>query len=335
MTLSGQSAPRTRCTAFAAAGLLLLAGCSGDQSILNPAGRDAEVLARLFWVMLAGAVVLWLLMNGLIFYVTRMNPAAMSRKGAEALIIGGGIVFPAVVIGGLLVYALAEMPQQRAPGQGLRVAVTGESFWWRVDYWPEGAEAPVVSANEVRLPVGSRSEVTLDADEVIHSFWIPALGGKTDMIPGRTNRMSLEPTRTGWFRGQCTEFCGEGHALMAMGAVVMEREAFAAWLGQQAAPARPPESATEIEGQAVFLSEGCGACHAVRGTEAAGQVGPDLTHLASRTTLGAGILPMTAEALAEFVRDPEGVKPGVRMPSYDHLDEDSLAALSAYLMGLK
>ena len=315
--------------------LPLLAGCSGAQSVLEPAGRDAQVLADLFWVMLAGAVVLWLLVNGLILYVTRIAPQPLSRRGAEALIIGGGIIFPAVVLIGLLVYGLSEMPKQRAEGAGLTLRVTGHQFWWRVEYWPDGADAPILAANEVRLPTGQRSEIKLNAERVIHSFWIPALGGKTDMIPGRETRMSLEPEKPGTYRGQCTEFCGESHAYMAFGAVVMSPEAFDTWLEREAADAVAPETQQARRGQQIFLSEGCGGCHQIRGTPADAQVGPDLTHLAGRTTLAAGILPMSHSALRDWITDPEAFKPGVEMPGYGHLSDDDIGALATYLMSLK
>jgi cytochrome c oxidase subunit 2 len=312
----------------------LLAGCSGVQSILAPAGTDAAFLSTLFWVMLAGAVVLWFFMNGLMVYVWRVNVGHMSSRKAEALIIGGGIVFPTVVIGVLLSVALNAMPDMRAEGTGTRLKVTGEQWWWRVEYWPEGAEAPIVSANEIVLPENSRSEIGLTADKVIHSFWVPALGGKTDMFPGRETRMSLEPLKPGTYRGQCTEFCGESHAWMAFNTVVLPQDEYDAWLDAQAEPAAAPASEAAERGQAVFLSEGCGACHAVRGTAAAGKVGPDLTHLGARTSLAAGTLPMTQDALVRWVRDAKAVKPGAEMPAYDHLTEDELSDLAAYLEGL-
>ncbi|WOI55265.1 c-type cytochrome [Palleronia sp. LCG004] len=315
--------------------ILALAACDGPQSALSPGGRDAEVLAGLLWVMLAGAVAIWFLINGLFFFLTRIRPTPMSRRKAEMLIIGGGILFPTVVVGGLLTYGLSIMPDQRAPGQGTRMEVVGEQWWWRVHYWPEGADTPIVSANEIRFPVGTRSEITLEAARVIHSLWIPGLGGKTDMIPGRTNRMSLEPLDVGTYRGQCAEFCGDSHALMALNAVVMPRESFDAWLGRISRPAAPPEGALEREGQRVFFSEGCGACHAVRGTQAAGRLGPDLTHLAGRTSLAAGIMELTGDNLARWIRDPDEVKPGARMPAYDHLSEAEMSALVAYLEGLE
>lgn len=314
---------------------LLVSACEGEQSVLAPAGRDAQTLSTLFWVMAAGAVVIWVLINGVFVYAYRVNRERMSTRSAEAIIIGGGVIFPSVVLAVLLAYALSIMPDLRAQGTGTRIEVTGEEWWWRVRYWPEGAETPIESANEVVLPAGTRSEITLRADDYIHSFWIPVLGGKTDMIPGRETRMSLEPVEPGLYRGQCTEFCGESHALMAFSVRVLAPEDYARWLAARARPAAPPEDDAAARGREVFFAEGCGACHTVRGTLAAGQLGPDLTHLGSRATLASGTLPMTAEAAARWVRAPEAIKPGAEMPPYDHLSEDALAALGAYLVGLE
>lgn len=315
--------------------LFLLVACEGEQSVLAPAGRDAQTLSTLFWVMCAGAVVIWLLINGLFVYAYRVNRERMSPRNAEAIVIGGGIVFPTVVLGLLLAYALSIMPDLRAPGTGTRVEVTGEEWWWRVRYWPEGADALIESANEVVLPAGTRSEITLRADDYIHSFWIPVLGGKTDMIPGRETRMSLEPTQPGLYRGQCTEFCGEGHALMAFSVRVLGPDDYAQWLDDLSEPAAQPDGEKAARGRAVFFAAGCGACHTIRGTLASGRLGPDLTHLGSRATLASGTLPMTAEAAADWVRAPEAIKPGAEMPPYDHLPAGDLAALGTYLVGLK
>ena len=314
---------------------VLLTACDGPQSALAPGGRDAAVLSGLFWVMLAGAVVLWLAINGLMFYITRVNISHMSPRLAEGIIIGGGILFPTVVLAGLLSYGLSIMPDQRAPGEGLRIRVTGEQWWWRVEYWPEGADQPIVSANEIRLPAGRRTEFELLAAQVIHSFWIPALGGKTDMFPGRYTRMSLEPLEPGVYRGQCAEFCGASHALMAFQAVVLPEDEFAEWLTAEAGPAATPQDPTAVRGQEVFLSQGCGGCHTVRGTPADGRVGPDLTHVGSRLSLGAGILPATPEAFADWIHNPGAIKPEVRMPGYDDLPADDLAALVRFLEGLE
>ena len=198
---------------------------------------------------------------------------------------------------------------------------------------PQGGP-PIVTANEVRLPVGTRSEITLGSDLVIHSFWVPSLAGKADMFPGRETRISLEPTEAGSFRGQCAEFCGESHALMAFAAVTMPQGEFDAWLAREAGPAREPETDAERRGRAVFLATGCGACHAIRGTEAQGAFGPDLTHVGSRETLGAGILPNEPDAMARWIAHTESVKPGVMMPAYPHLAGPDLDALVAYLGSL-
>ncbi|MHA6345739.1 cytochrome c oxidase subunit II [Roseivivax sp. CAU 1761] len=315
----------------AAAALLLLAACAGPQSVLDPAGREASEIARLFWVMLAGAVVLWVAVNALFLFVTRIKPQSMSRWLAEAVIVGGGIALPLVVLSVLLVWGLGLMADQRQPGDGLRLRITGEQFWWRVEYLPEGATEPVISANEIRLPAGQRVDLELTSDTVIHSFWVPALGGKMDMFPGRTTTLTLEAETPGTYRGQCAEFCGLSHALMAFNAVVMPEADFAAWLEQEAAPA----SAAEGPGAALFAAEGCGGCHAVRGTEWVANVGPDLSHVGRRTSLAAGILPMTEEALVSWIRAPEAHKPGVEMPAYDHMDEADLATVARWLMELK
>lgn len=316
-------------------GLLALVGCAGQQSVLDPAGREAATLADLFWVMLTGAVVLWALVNGLFVYVTRIEPRPLSRRLAEALIIGGGVVLPTILLAILLAYGLSIMPSQRAFGEGLTVRVTGEQWWWRVEYLPDGSSQPIVSANELRLPKGQRTEVELAADNVIHSFWVPGLAGKMDMFPGRRTRLALEPTTAGTLRGQCAEFCGTAHALMAFQAVVLEPADFAAWLEREAGPAAPPADAAAERGRDIFLAEGCGACHAVRGTPAAGEVGPDLTHVGSRLTLAAGILPNTPDAFAEWLTHTSTIKPGVAMPDYDHLTPAELADLALFLDGLR
>lgn len=315
--------------------LLLLAGCTGSQSVLDPAGKDASVLAQLFWVLLTGAAMLWLVVNGLFFYVTRIEPRSLSRRLAETLVIGGGIVFPFFLLSGLLIYALSIMPDQKLEGTGVRVRVTGEQWWWRVEYIPEPGAEPIVAANEIRLPVDHRTEIKLGTDKFIHSFWIPALAGKMDMFPGRETRLAVEPTKVGVYRGQCAEFCGESHALMAFQTVVMEQDAFVDWLDKERQDAVEPASELAIQGEMIFATEGCGACHTIRGTQAQGRVGPDLTHVGGRLSIGAGILPTDQNAFANWVRHTNSIKPGVKMPPYLHLADEKMSALSAYLEGLK
>jgi cytochrome c oxidase subunit 2 len=230
---------------------------------------------------------------------------------------------------------LILMPDLRAAGDGLKIAVSGEQWWWRVRYLPPGGSEPIESANEVRLPLGRRVELELTSPDVIHSFWIPPLGGKVDMIPGRLTRLVLEPTRTGKFRGACAEFCGTSHALMAFSVVVLEEAAFEDWLAEEAAASTPPASPAAALGRELFLQVGCGACHTVRGTEADGTIGPDLTHLASRGTLGAGTFPNSFDDLVHWIAHTEQVKPGVRMPSFGALPAPHIEAIAAYLEGLE
>lgn len=316
--------------------IALLSACSGPQSALVTAGRDAERIAGLWWWLAGAALLIWLAVVGLSVYLIRLRPEAIDPRKAGLLIVGGGVAFPTVVLTGLLVYSLSMMPDVLAPGpsDGLRIEVSGEQWWWRVRYRPPGEEA-VELANELRLPVDRRVEISVTSPDVIHSFWIPPLGGKIDMIPGRVNRTALEPTRTGVFRGVCAEYCGTSHALMAFPVVVLEEPAFEAWLERQAAPAPAPEDDLAVRGREAFLANGCGACHAIRGTPADGTVGPDLTHVGGRLSLGAGILPNEPEAFVRWISDTEELKPGVHMPSFGMLPEEQLRALAAYLSGLE
>ncbi|MGH8502373.1 MAG: cytochrome c oxidase subunit II [Gammaproteobacteria bacterium] len=314
---------------------LPLAGCAGSQSALAPAGLEAAWIAQLFWVMLIGAGLIWALVIGFAVYVTRISPEAHSEKAAGRLIVWGGVVFPVTVLGALLIYGLMLMPALRAAGDGLRVHVSGEQWWWRVNYHAPGRDAPVTSANEIRLPVGQRVEIRLVSPDVIHSFWIPSLAGKVDMIPGRTTRLVLEPTRTGVYRGQCAEYCGTSHALMAFSVAVMPRDAFAAWLEKEARPAARPRAPRSEKGRNLFLATGCGACHRVRGTQARGVIGPDLTHVGGRRTIGAGMLSNNAKSIARFIAQTQRIKPGVRMPSFGMLPDDDIEAIAAYLESLE
>lgn len=284
--------------------------------------------------MTGGATLIWLVVISLAVYATQFGRSAYNRRATLWLVIGGGVVFPVVVLTALLSYGLYLLQPPQVQANALRLEVVGEQWWWRVRYVPAEGE-PIELANEIRLPVDRMAELHLQSADVIHSLWIPALGGKVDMIPGRTNRMFLEPQRTGTFRGACAEYCGTSHALMTFAVVVMEPAAFEEWLQQQAAPARSPEAAAAQHGQELFLANGCGGCHRVRGTPADGVIGPDLTHVGSRLTLGAGILPNEAETFERWIGHTDAIKPEVRMPSFDMLPAEDLASLAAYLSSLK
>jgi cytochrome c oxidase subunit 2 len=287
--------------------------------------------------MAGGTVVVWLLVCWLTWSAVRGRVAEQTERQARLYIIGGGAVFPTIVLAALLVYGLGELPPLLAPAPAgsLRVEVTGEQYWWRVRYRTPDDREPAVLANEIRLPVGEPVEFVLDSPDVIHSFWIPALGGKIDMLPGRRTRLLLEPTRTGTFRGQCAEFCGTSHAYMAFAVVVTEKAEFERWLAEQRAPAREPAETLAGRGHELFLMNGCAACHAVRGTDARGLIGPDLTHVGGRLTLGAGILPSDPSGFVRWISETEKVKPGVRMPHFGMLPREELDALAAYLDSLQ
>jgi len=316
--------------------LLWLAGCSGQQSALDPAGSGAERIADLFRWMVAGAVIIWILVVGLAIYSIRARSEPHSRNAGKWLIIGGGVVFPIVVLTVLLAYGLAMLPEltSPAPAGSLKIAVTGEQWWWRVRYLPPGGEG-VELANEIRLPVGEPVEFQLESADVIHSFWIPSLGGKIDMMPGRVTRLTLKPTRTGVFRGACAEYCGASHARMNFPVVVMERAEFARWLAQQAETAQPPATSLAARGQELFFANGCTACHTIRGTPANGVIGPDLTHVGSRLSIAAGTLPNEPDAFRRWIAHTQAVKPDVNMPNFGMLSPEELQALAIYLDGLE
>lgn len=314
-------------SASIAAIALFLAGCNAEQSMLHPAGEDAAAISNLFWAMAIGAALIWLVVMGTTVYAVLGRRRPTSEKFADRFILFGGVAFPTVTLAVLLVFGLALLPDWvRADTPDLRVHVTAEQYWWRIGYeQPDGSI--VETANELHLPNGQTAEFVLNSTDVIHAFWIPALGGKIDVIPGRTNLWRLKPTDEGVYRGVCAEFCGPSHALMAFPVVVREAGDFEAWLEGEASPA--------TSGNALFQSAGCAACHAVRGTDATGRVGPDLTHFASRRTMAAGTLPITADNLATWLLDPDHIKPDVRMPGYAMLPESERAALVSYLLDLK
>jgi cytochrome c oxidase subunit 2 len=312
------------------------AGCAGVQSALAPSGSDASSIASLFWWMAGGALAAWAGTIALALYYGRRGDGGRNRRRDRFLIVGAGVVVPTVTLTVLLVFGLAMLPRAvaRAPEGSLRIDVVGEQWWWRVTYQRPGA-GPVVLANEIRLPVGEPAQFRLESDNVIHSFWIPSLAGKMDMIPGRVTWLTVRPTRTGVFRGACAEYCGTSHALMAFYVEVMDRADFDRWLSAQSAPAMEPRGEPAARGSELFQSNGCGACHAVRGTPADGVIGPDLTHVGGRLSIGAGILPTEPEPLRRWIARSEAIKPGVHMPAFGMLPDDELRALAAYLHDLK
>jgi len=219
-------------------------------------------------------------------------------------------------------------------GDALRVHISAQQWWWQVDYPNPDPSLQVSTANELHLPAGRMARIELESDNVIHSLWIPALNGKMDLIPGRTNELALTPRAPGRYLGECAEFCGLQHAHMVLPVTVESPAAFAAWLEHRRAPATAPASPLAARGKALFETGSCAMCHTIAGTSAGAHTGPDLTHLASRPQLAAGALPNDAAHLAAWLADPQAHKPGTRMPD-PRLRPQEIAALTAYLGGLR
>lgn len=303
--------------------------------MLDPGGPGAARIEGLWWLIFwISAAVFLAVAVLLIVAVVRSRRTEAPRddrpRWAEPFIVVSGVVVPLLVLGAVYAVSLRDMSSsaERARGAELTIEVVAHNWWWEARY-DDGA---VVTANEIHIPVGRPVRLVLESDDVIHSFWVPQLQAKTDLVPGRTNTMWMEADEPGRFRGQCAEFCGLQHSNMAFYVVAEEPEDFDAWLENEGAIASP-SPATE-PGQEVFLSSTCVGCHTIRGTEADALVGPDLTHLAARDTIAAGILPNTRDALARFVTDPQAIKPGSGMPPTD-LTAEQLDALLDYLEGLR
>jgi cytochrome c oxidase subunit 2 len=308
-------------------------GGTRRQSALDPAGPSAASIDRLGTVMYAGAALVTLLVCALMLapFLRRRE----RRANQKLFLWGGGIALPALALTALVPYVLTVGHETRAPtAGGLSIDVTGHLYWWETSYRRGVGLSAVTSANELRLPVGEPVELFLHANDVIHSFWVPNLAGKTDMIPGRVNRMVIQADRPGLFRGQCAEYCGAQHALMAFDVIALPRTQFDAWLARLSQPVREPPGPELRQGRDLFLSLGCGACHSVRGlTES--RLGPDLTQVGSRRMIGAGALPGGVGNIAGWVASAQHLKPGNAMQSYDQLEGRQLRALAAYLESLK
>lgn len=258
-----------------------------------------------------------------------------SERMGTRWMVAGGILFPAVVLTVIFVLSLGVMAPlfpSRGETVPLTVEVTGRQWWWDINY--PGDAGGVGTANEIHIPVGVRVRVLLRSDDVIHSFWVPGLQGKTDMIPGRTNVTWLEADSAGAWRGQCAEFCGMQHAKMALVVVAEPVEDFERWLAHQRRPAPEPSDSALRADRDTFLASGCVLCHTVRGTLARAAVGPDLTHVASRRTLAAGELPNTRGNLYGWIANPQALKPGSHMPAVE-LSAAELHAIVRYLESLR
>ena len=325
--------------------LLLLGGCAGRQTPLDPQGDQAGHLFTLFALMMAVTVLFYLLVLAFLGWGAWRARGRWSRTDAPVLnppdigLSRSLLIWAGMIIAGLFLLVGGSFVAERALASAraretLQVSVTGHQWWWRIQYRDPATGAVVETANELHLPVGRTARIELGAADVIHSFWVPNLSRKLDMIPGRANSVDITPRRVGWYRGQCAEFCGAQHAHMAFSVKVDTPAEFAAWLAGQARPAAPPADAAMARGQAVVTQGQCAMCHVIRGTDAVGKAGPDLTHVGSRRTLAAGTMINTRGGMQGWIAQPQAIKPGTMMPPVT-LDPADADAVSRYLESLK
>jgi cytochrome c oxidase subunit 2 len=324
-----------------AAGLTLLSGC-GRQSIVSPRSPQAGGIRTLWWWMLAVATVVFagaVVMLVMGWFRRRTPGLPVLRRWdrepvAQALVVMFGIAVPLAVLVALFgvadVYLVKQTSPPSARSTALTIDVIGHQWWWEVRY--PGTNA--VTANEIHIPTGTRVNVVATTADVIHSFWVPQLNRKIDEVPGRQNRVLLEASRSGTYRGQCAEFCGLQHANMALYVVAQPMPAFQAWLTNMAAPVRRPSGVTQAQGARLFAADQCASCHQIRGTSAAGTIGPDLTHVATRSTLAALTIPNQPAALRQWIANPQRAKPGNRMPDLG-LPPSEIDQIAAYLESLR
>ena len=313
-------------------------GCAGTQSALAPRGPAADQIAGLWWFMFGSALAVYVVVLALIV-------AAIGRRNREKSsadmdrsrwFLRAGLIIPPIVL------AAVFMASERASGvlhaqherDDVVVRVKGWQWWWEVTYVGSKRDQDVVTANEIHIPVGRRVRLELTTGDVIHSFWVPNLQGKVDQVPGRTNVLWLEAERPGVSRGQCAEYCGTQHTHMALRVVAEPPDAFAAWLANERRSAVISSDSLSQRGLGLFGQAGCAYCHAIRGTNSLGKYGPDLTHLASRHTIGAGAADNTAENLATWIAEAQRIKPGNRMPNVP-LDAEQRRAIVHFLMQLR
>jgi cytochrome c oxidase subunit II len=315
--------------------VLTVSGCTGSIdsfNVVTDRGRDNIWLLNLSFVLsfIVMAIVFGVLLYSIFSFRNRLPS---EREGFVKLEIFWTAT-PALLLVVLFVLAVRTMNSIEAQHDAddvVTIKAIGNQWWWAFEY----PELGITTANELHIPTDRPVRIELESTDVIHSFWVPQLGWKLDMIPGRTNVMNFTVDTAGTFDGACTEFCGAQHAWMRLKVVASSNDDFTAWSSKEAANATSPSSLIARDGESTFMLESCAACHTVKGTAAQGKVGPDLTHFGSRETIGAGVLENTPENLEAWLRDPQAYKPGIVMPGFDRLSDEQIRALVEYLEGLK
>lgn len=332
--------PERRLTVFAL--LLAVGGCTSVQPLLDSRGPVAEAIAELSIVAFVIAGIVALLVFGMLLYPLvrtwrgKDSPLSLPVRPVTFAWIAGAVI-PAIIIGGIYLYSLTTLSAATTPPSPpvLRVEITGHQWWWEVRYLTPDSTFLVETANEIHIPAGAPVQFDVRTADVIHSFWVPQLGRKIDLIPGRVNSIWLQADEPGVYRGQCAEYCGAQHAHMNLHVVAQPPAEFASWLNRQRQPASVPTDSLALRGRDVFLASPCTFCHTVRGTPAQGDVAPDLTHLGSRRMIAAGTLKNTQGNLEAWIVDSQHLKPGNKMPAYNLYRGEELRALAAYLQSLR
>jgi cytochrome c oxidase subunit 2 len=303
------------------------------QTALDPAGPHA---ASVHWLHM-GMLILMVAVVAITMLALVVAWFVRLERSPVWIIWTGGLAFPLVVLVGLIAVNsdVTRAVSALAGPDELVIEVTGKQFWWDVRYPAEGGQEAIRTANEIHIPTGRPVRFRLLSDDVIHSFWVPALGGKRDMIPGRENELVLVADRPGRFRGQCAEFCGQQHARMALEVVAHAPAAFEEWRDEQTRPRLTPDHPQHRAGRQAFSDLGCAACHEIRGVAEGGRLGPDLSNYGERDRMGAGIWPNTIGNTAGWIVDVQRMKPGAEMPSYTDIDGPTLRAVAAYLQSLR
>jgi cytochrome c oxidase subunit II len=328
---------------LALASLLMLEGCTGWQSALDVHGASAINLKQLILLIVVVCSIVWtLVMIALILALLRsrgrreravsVNPAAERRMTISVLV---AVATTVVIIGAFTVMSFFATRTLNVPGDDdLIIKVRGLQWWWGLEYFASAPDRYFETANEIHIPVGRNVRLQLEGLDVIHSFWVPSLAGKQDLIPGRPNELIIRAEHPGVYRGQCAEFCGLQHAHMAFFVIAEDQQTFDEWARSQRENAAGTSDSEVTAGQQAFLTKQCAACHAIRGTAAKGTTGPDLTHVGGRKYIAAGLLETTRGSLAAWISDPQTLKPGNNMPMVP-LSADELRSISAYLASLK
>ncbi len=305
--------------------------------LLDPGGPFSATVTTLSWVLIALMTLIFLLVCAALYVALFGSEKLRARLGGEKVVRWFGLIIPTGILAVLLVVGLFLSSQlQSLTGDEPRMRITGTNYWWRVAYLDDNGEPLFQDANELHIPAGEPVLLELSSEDVIHSFWVPRLNGKMDMIPGRTNRLRLQADRPGIYGGQCAEYCGGAHALMGFVVVAHDPADWRRWIESRRVPRRRDALPAEAARGAVLFGEvGCAACHRIDGTEHQGLSGPDLTFVGARRSIGAGILPNHRGTLIGWIGDSQSIKPNNRMPAYRSLPAEDLKALAAYMESLR